>query len=108
MNKLPSKARTAYTVPGLPENIIAGAELVDAGCKLHLDEHLAEIELEGKTLYRGWRDRPTRLWRFNIDPNDGRTLTPLPDDDVVNNKAGVILSAMEFDERTGVVYTLLH
>ena len=64
--------------------------------------------MEGETLYRGWRDPGTRLWRFNIDPNDGNRLIPLPDDDVVNNKTGVILSAMEFDERTGVVYTLLH
>ena len=53
MNKLPPKERVAHTVPGLPENIIAGAELVDAGCKLYLDEHAAEIELEGETLHRG-------------------------------------------------------
>ena len=64
--------------------------------------------MEGETLYRGWRDPGTRLWRFDIDPNDGNRLMPLPDNDVINNKQGAILSAMEFDARTGVVYSILH
>ena len=61
MKKLPQAARTAYEVLGLPHNIISGAELVDAGCTLHLDKYMAEIELEGETLYKDFQDRPTRL-----------------------------------------------
>ena len=56
MNNLPPKAKTAFTVQDLPHNIMVGAELVDAGYKLHSDKYEAEIELEGETLYRGWRD----------------------------------------------------
>ena len=95
MNKLPERARTGFTVEELPHNLLSGPELVDAGCSIYLNKYLGEIELEGETLYRGWRDQGTRLWRFNIDPNDGNRLIPLPDDDVTNNKQGAILSAME-------------
>ena len=76
MPKLSAPARVGFTLPGLPHNIISGAEIVDAGCKLRLDKHAAGIELEGKVLYRGWRDKASRLWSFNIDPNEGNSLTP--------------------------------
>ena len=34
--KLPITARRAFRVPDIPHNLMAGAELVDAGCGLHL------------------------------------------------------------------------
>ena len=39
MNKLPPAAKVAFNVPALPHNILSGAELVDAGLKLHLDRY---------------------------------------------------------------------
>ena len=59
--ELPKVARRAFRVPDIPHNLIAGAELVDAGCGLHLYKTYAEIDYEGETLYRGWRNKPTRL-----------------------------------------------
>jgi hypothetical protein len=73
--KLPKAARRAFRVPDIPHNLIAGAELVDAGCGLHLYKTYGEIEYEGETLYRGWRDKPTRLWRFDLTSKGGR-ITP--------------------------------
>ena len=108
MNKLPPRARTTYEVPGIPHNIIAGAELVDAGCDIHLDKHMAEIELEGEILYRGWRDRPSRLWKFTIDPNDGKTLIPLPDNQELDTREGMVMSTMQFDTRAGMVLSIVH
>ena len=108
MNKLPQNAKTAFTVPKIPHNILAGAELVDAGCTLHLDKHMAEIELEGEILYRGWRDRPTRLWKFNIDPNDGNRLMSLPKNNMLNPKEGLILSTMQYDAKAVLVLAALH
>ena len=64
MKKLPPAARVGFNVPSIPENIMAGAELVDAGCDLYLNRYGAEIEYEGEILYRGWRDRSNRLWRL--------------------------------------------
>ena len=34
MKKLPPEARVGFSVRNLPHNILSGAELVDAGCKL--------------------------------------------------------------------------
>ena len=34
MKKLPPAARVGFTVPNIPHNILAGAELVDAGCRI--------------------------------------------------------------------------
>ena len=64
--------------------------------------------MEGETLYKGWRDKASRLWRLNIDPNDGNRLMPMPDNDILDARDGALLSTMKFDTRTGVVYSLLH
>ena len=56
MKKLPEEAQRGFRVPAIPHNILAAAELCDAGCDVHLHMHSAEIEYEGETLYRGWRD----------------------------------------------------
>ena len=58
MNKLPPAARKACRVKETPHNIMAAAELCDAGCGVHLCKHNAKIEYKGETLHRGWRDKP--------------------------------------------------
>ena len=108
MRKLPPAARTAHEVLGLPHNILLGAELVDAGCILHLDKYMAEIELEGETLYKGFRDRPTRLWKICIDPNDGNRIMPLPDNDVLDTRGGLIMATMLYDVKAGLVLSAMH
>ena len=103
MKKLPPQARTAFQVPGIPHNILSGTEIVDARCTLYLDKHMAEIELEGEVLYRGWGDRPSRLWEFNIDPNDGNRLIHLPENDELDTKEGMVMSTMQFDTKPEMV-----
>ena len=39
-------------------------------------KHGAEIEYGGETLYRVWRDKPTRLWRFDITSKGVNRVTP--------------------------------
>ena len=54
------------------------------GCAVHLYTHPSEIKYEGEVLYKGWRDKPTRLWRINIAPDsDGNRLTPIFDEEEV-------------------------
>ena len=43
LKKLPKYVRKAFRVPGIPHNLIAACELVDAGCGVHLYKHSAEI-----------------------------------------------------------------
>ena len=66
LKKPPKAARKAFRVPEIPHNLITAYELVDTGCGVHLYKNSAEIEFEGETLYQGWRDKPSRLWRFSL------------------------------------------
>lgn len=69
LNKLPPAAQRAFQVPDNEHNLIAAAELIDAGCRVYLHEHGCKIEYEGEILYKGGRDPVNRLWRPNIDPD---------------------------------------
>ena len=53
LNKLPISARRVFRVPDIPHNLIAAAELIDAGCEIYLHRHGFGIEYEGETLYKG-------------------------------------------------------
>ena len=67
MKKLPEAARKEFRVPDIPHNLNAACELVDEGFGVHIYKHSEEIEFEGKTLYRVWRDKPSRLWIFGLN-----------------------------------------
>ena len=95
MKKLPQAAKRAYRVKEILHNIMAAAELCDAGCGAHLYKHDAEIEYEGETLYRGWRDKPLRLWLFNINPDDGNRQTPTLDENEYGPALEMVLSAIQ-------------
>ena len=53
LKKLPPKARRAFRVPNIPHNLVAAAELADAGCGIYLHKTGFEILYEGECLYRG-------------------------------------------------------
>ena len=48
------------------------------------------------------------MWRFNIDPNDGNRLTPLPDDDVSDLTQNLSLMTMQYDAKHGLVLAAMH
>ena len=62
-------------MPDIPHNLISGGGLVDAGCSIKFYKYGAEIEYEVETLDRGWRDKPTRLWTFDITSKCGNRVT---------------------------------
>ena len=95
--KLPKAARRAFRVPDILHNLMAGAELVDARCGLHLYKTYEEIEYEGDTLYRGWRNKLTKLWRFDLTSKGGR-ITPTTDPSEYDPSNGMVLSAIEEQE----------
>ena len=103
--KLPIAARRAFRVPDIPHNLMAGAELVDAGCGLHLYKTYAEIDYEGETLYRGWRDKPTRLWRFDLTSKGGR-ITPTTDPFKYDPSNGMVLSAIKQQELHHIINSI--
>ena len=93
LNKLPIAARRAFRVPDIPHNLIAAAELIDAGCSIHLHRHGFEINYEGEVLYKGWRDIPTRLWRMDISRDDSNKITPDTDPSEYDGSKGMVMAA---------------
>ena len=95
LKKLPKSARKVFRVPDTPHNLIAACELVDAGCGVHLYKHSEDIEFEGETLYRGWRDKPSRLWRFSLTSKGENRSTPPTDPEEYDPSSGMVLSVYE-------------
>ena len=83
-------------MPDIPHNLIAACELVDAGCGVHIYKHSAEIEFEGETLYRGWRDKPSRLWRFSLTSKGEKRSTPPTDPEEYDPSSGMVLSVIKY------------
>ena len=74
--KLPTNARKGYTVPNITNNLVSVAELCDAGCTVFFHKHGVDISYEGEIIGRGWRDRPSRLWRISLTSEGGDRITP--------------------------------
>ena len=77
--KWPEKARKGYTVPNITNNLVSVAELCDAGCTVFFHEHGVDIEYEGEVIGRGWRDRPSKLWRISLTSEGVGRTTPTTD-----------------------------
>ena len=77
--KWPEKARKGYTVPNITNNLVSVAELCDAGCTVFFHEHGVDIEYEGEVIGRGWRDRPSKLWRISLTSEGVGRVTPTTD-----------------------------
>ena len=74
--KLPKAARKGFTVPNLTNNLVSVAELADAECGTYFHKHGVEIDFEGEIIGRGWRDKPSRLWRISLTSEGGERITP--------------------------------
>eukprot|EP00957_Ditylum_brightwellii_P190956 14539971-Ditylum_brightwellii.AAC.1 len=53
-------------MPEILHNLVAVAELCEAGCTVTFTKEGVEILHCGRTCDRGWRDVPIRLWRIPI------------------------------------------
>eukprot|EP00957_Ditylum_brightwellii_P106255 8105921-Ditylum_brightwellii.AAC.1 len=53
-------------MPKILHNLVAVAELCEAGCKVIFTKDGVEILHGGRTCVRGWQDVQTRLWRIPI------------------------------------------
>ena len=61
----------------MPHNLVADAELVDAGCSVDFYSWGFDIDLEGETIYKGWREGPgSRLFRINLTDDGCGTIQP--------------------------------
>ena len=72
LRNLPPTARLGHRLPGLVNNLLSVATLVDAGCDVYFHRTGCEVSFDGKVILQGWRDPTNRLWRVRIT-DDGWT-----------------------------------
>ena len=79
LSKLPKAAREAHRAPGIINNLLSVSVLCDAGCEVWFHNKTYEIDFNGETIIRGWRDLHSNLWRISLQDIGGSTSIPDPD-----------------------------
>jgi hypothetical protein len=80
LTKLPDDARLAHRLPGLIKNLLSGAVLYNAGCKVFFHKHGCKVTLNRETILRGWRDPKNRLWHVKLVDDGWTTKLTIRDD----------------------------
>ncbi len=73
LQNLPPEAQLGHRLPGLVNNLLSVAALVDTGCKVFFHCTGCEVTFNGAIILRGWRDPKNRLWRVMIVDNGWTT-----------------------------------
>jgi hypothetical protein len=63
---LPPEVHLGHRLPGLVNNLLFVAALVDAGCKVFFHCTGCEVTFNGAIILQGWRDPKNRLWWVKI------------------------------------------
>ena len=74
LKRLPEKAREAFRVAEVPHNLVAVATLVDADCSVHMYYWGFEVDYNGETIYKGWREPNSKLFKMSLT-DDGTELS---------------------------------
>ena len=75
---------------------MAVAELVDTGCDVHLYRTGFDIDYKGETLYKGWQEWTSRLWRMSLEDNGGSRLTPNYNADEYDVSSGHLCQLLQY------------
>jgi hypothetical protein len=76
LKKPPSASRRAFRMNNIHHNFVAVSKLVDAGCSVHMYFWGFEIDYEGETIYKGWREKGSRLFRMDLNDTRKNRITP--------------------------------
>ena len=96
LNRLLMKALQAFRVGNIPHNLVAVSTLVDAGCSVHFYHWGFDIDLNGETIYKGWRDQKTRLFQMSLVDDNTPNIVPDSDDVDFKRTDGMIMSAIQW------------
>ena len=96
LNRLLLKARQAFRVGNIPHNLVAVSTLVDAGCSVHFYHWGFDIDLNGETIYKGWRDQKTRLFQMSLDDDQTPNIVPDSNDVDFQRSDGMIMSTIQW------------
>ncbi len=86
LQNLPPKVHLGRCLPGLVNNLLSIAALVDMGCKVFFHSTGCEVTFDGAIILQGWRDPKNRLWQVKIVDNGWMTnykVTILPQENPI-------------------------
>ncbi len=63
---LPPEARLRHCLPGLVNNLLSIAALVNAGCKVFFHRTGCKVAFDGTVILQGWHDPKNKLWHVKI------------------------------------------
>ncbi len=70
---LPPEVHLGHRLPGLVNNLLSIAALVDAGCKVFFHCTGCKVTFDGAIILQGWRDPKNILWQVKIVDNGWTT-----------------------------------
>ena len=80
--------------------------MVDAGCVIYLYKTGFGIDYEGEILYKGWRERGSRLFRMNLEDDGSNRLTPTLDPAEYNVSSGNMCQILQYSANS--IYECKH
>ena len=96
LRKLPAQAREAFRVKDVPHNLVAVATLVDAGCSVHMYYWGFDVDYNGETIYKGWREPNTKLFKMSLSDDGTERIVPETDPSEHDGSKGSVLSAIKW------------
>ena len=94
LKKLPQKAREAFRVDNVPHNLVAVATIVDAGCSVHMYDWGFNIDYNGETIYKGWREQKSNLFQMSLLDDGTQRVVPETDPSEYDGSNGMVMSAI--------------
>ena len=96
LRKLPEKARKAFRVADVPHNLVAVATLVDAGCSVHIYDWGFDVEYNGETIYKGWREGKSNLFKMTLEDDGTERVIPETHPSEHDSSSGMVMAAMNW------------
>ena len=59
-------------------------------------QKFCEVEFEGEKLYRGWRDKASRLWRMALTSKGGNRITPDTQEEDLQSSDGMAMATIQY------------
>ena len=79
----------------VPHNLVAVATFVDKGCSLHMYYWGFEVDYNGETIYKGWREPNSKLFKMSLVDDGTERVVPETDPSEHCGSSNSVLSATQ-------------
>ena len=96
LRKLPKKAREVFLVNDVPHNLVDIATLVDAGCGVHMYYWGFEVDYNGETICKGWRELNSKLFKMSLVDDGTERVVAETDRSEYDGSNGLVMSVIQW------------